>query len=94
MTPEIQDKEIRGITVKVIVAVFFSFAGIIATIMGTYSNIISKMEVTKIILDSKIERLEYRIEDQGMRINNLEESITDNKKIIESYHGKRKNKQP
>lgn len=99
MSTEIQDREIRGITAKVIFAVFFSCAGIVATVMGTYSRIISKMEVNKIIQDANNDRQSYEIQGlreekdiMKVRIRELETFVNENRSLIDNLSKRFKTK--
>lgn len=97
MTAEIQDKEIRGITGKVIFATLVSLVSIVATVLGTYSSIVSKIEVNRILQETKFERIEYEI--QGLNKENdqrkiehedLKKEVKENKEEIDFYHVKKK----
>lgn len=97
MSTEIQDKEIRGITGKVIITAFVTIISVVATILGTYSSIVSKIEVNRIIQESKFERIEYEIqglykENDLRKIENtdLRKEVKENRDQMDVYHAKKK----
>ena len=89
-TTEIQDKEIRGITIKVIISLLFSTIGIVATILSSFSKLESKIEVNQIRVDSRNQMQDYEIQrikgqddEQDVKINELERYMNENRSLID-----------